>query len=312
LFLTYSLLLAMGTGALFVVPMSIVAKWFERKRGLALGITSAGCGLGPVFMAPFATYLIVSLDWRMAYLVMGLMAWLILIPLSRFLRKDPYEIGLLPDGVKASSSESGLEERVSRPSGLSLLQALRTRSFWLIAPVWLLWAAIVFLTNTHIVPHATDIGFSVVEAALILSLMNGAAVVGRLLLGVASDRLGRKRTTAVCALFQCVAMLWLLWSQDLWMLYLFAVVYGFGWGGMSTTMAALIADTFGVGKLGIIFGVLEIGFGVGAAIGPLVGGFIFDISGSYFGAFLVGTVTMLVVTLLVVPVRREADRGLVS
>ena len=139
--------------------------------------------------------------------------------------------------------------------------------------------------------------------------MNGAAVAGRLLLGVAFDRLGRKVTTTACTLLQCGAMLWLLWSHDLWMLYLFALFYGFGWGGMSTAMAALVGDTFGVGKLGSILGMLEVGFGVGAAMGPLVGGFIFDISGSYFGAFIVGAVAMLIATLLIVPIGREKDIG---
>lgn len=91
------------------------------------------------------------------------------------------------------------------------------------------------------------------------------------------------------------------------MLYLFALAYGFAFGGMSPVMAALIGDTFGLGRIGAIFGLLEIGFGVGAAIGPVMGGLIFDVSGSYSLAFLLGAVAMLIVTLLISLIRRETN-----
>ena len=89
LFVTYSLLMAMGSGATYVVTMSTISRWFDRKRGLAVGIAGSGGGMGLVAMAPFAAYLIYNFDWRMAYIVMGLVAWVIIIPLSRLLKKGP-------------------------------------------------------------------------------------------------------------------------------------------------------------------------------------------------------------------------------
>jgi MFS family permease len=307
LFLTYSLLLAMGTGAIFVVPMSAVSKWFDKKRGLALGMASAGVGLGPVIMAPFATYLISSFSWRTAYIIIGLSAWLIVIPLSRLLKRDPYEIGALPDGVKACSKGAGSGEDNIQPTGLSLLQAVRTRSFWLIILIWVLYASNVFLVLTHLVPHTTDIGFSAMEAAAVLSLLGGAAIVGRVLMGIVSDRVGRKLTSIICVLLQAGAMVWLLWSEELWMLYLFALVYGFAFGGFSPATAALIGDTFGVSKIGSILGVLEIGFGAGAATGPVIGGLIYDVRGNYFLAFLLGALAMMVIALLIALIRKETE-----
>ena len=97
LFITYSLLLAIGTGGLHVVRISTVSRWFDKKRGLALGIVVSGGGLGQVVMAPFATFLISNFDWRIAYIVIGLITWLIVIPLSRLLKNDQLEIGALPD-----------------------------------------------------------------------------------------------------------------------------------------------------------------------------------------------------------------------
>jgi MFS family permease len=313
LFVTYSLLLAVGTGSLYVVIMSTVSRWFDKKRGLALGIASSGNGLGTLVVAPFATFLIAKFDWYRTYLILGLIAWGIVLPLSRLLRRDPYEIGTLPDGAKAAPPDKDLpqpraEENNLQPTDLSLRQALRTRSFWLIIFSWLLYASSLFLVLTHLVPHVTDIGFSAAEGATVLSLVGGTSIVGRVLLGTISDRIGRKATGIICALVQAGAIVWLAWSQQLWMLYLFALIYGLAYGGMTPSMAALISDTFGLRKIGAILGVLDVGFGLGAAIGPVVGGLIFDVSKSYFTAFLLGVVAMVVVTLFVTQIRQETNR----
>jgi MFS family permease len=312
LFITYSLLLAMGTGAIYVVPMSAVSRWFDKKRGLALGITSSGAGLGIFIMAPFATYLISNFGWRTAYIVIGLIAWLIMIPLSRLLKRDPYEIGALPDGVKSDSHDMGEKEGGMRLSGLSLPQVFRTRSFWLVILIWLLSASTMFLVMTHLVRHARDINFSPMEAAATLSLIGGISIAGRVLLATVSDRIGTKVTVIFCALLQAGAMVWLIWAQDLRMLYLFALVYGFAYGGMIPVTAALVSDTFGLGRIGVILGLLEISFGIGAAIGPAMGGLIFDARGSYSLAFLLGAVAMLVVTLLISLIRRETNGNFIS
>ncbi|MFC1993596.1 MFS transporter, partial [Chloroflexota bacterium] len=309
LFITYSLLLSMGTGAVFVVPMSTVSRWFDKKRGTALGITSSGVGLGMFVMAPFATYLISNYNWRIAYIVIGLIAWLIVIPLSGLLKRGPYEIGTLPDGAKSDLINLKSEKHRVQPQGLSVLQASRTRSFWLIMVIWVLFGSNIFLVMTHLVPHARDIGFSQMEAATVLSIIGGIAVGGRILIGIASDRVGRKSMSVICALFQAGAMLWLIWAQELWSFYMFALVYGFAFGGMVPAMAALISDTFGLSRIGSIFGVLEIGFGVGAAIGPAIGGLIFDVSNSYVIAFSLGALVMSVVTLLIVLIKRETNRN---
>ncbi len=309
LFITYSLLLTMGTSAMFVVTMSTVSRWFDKKRGLALGITGAGAGVGTIIMAPFATYLISNLDWRMAYLVIGVIVWFVVIPLSRLLKKDPYEIGALPDGVKSDLRDVKNEEASLQAVDLSLSQAFSTRSFWFLIFVFLLFASSVFLVLTHLVPHVTDMGFSAEEAAGVFSLLGGTAVAGRVIMGMASDRIGKKLTVIICALLQAGAMVWLIWSQDLWMFYIFALVFGFAYGGSAPGMVALVGDTFGLGQMGAILGVVDMGFGVGAAIGPAVGGLIFDINHSYSLAFLLGAVGMLIDALLTALVRRETNRN---
>ena len=312
LFITYSLLLAMGTSAMYVVAMSTVSRWFDKKRGLALGIASSGVGLGMVVMAPFATFLISNFEWRMAYIVLGLVAWLIVIPLSRLLRKDPNEIGTLPDGVTSNPREMHIQkpenEESIEPAYLSLSQALRTRSFWLLMFVYLFFAVNQFLLFTHLVPHATDMGISAGEAAAVLSLLGGTATVARVPICAVSDRIGRRVTIIICYLLIAGAMLWLIWAQDLWALYLFALVYGLGNAGTGPIMAAIIGDTFGLRRIGAILGVLDVGYGIGAAIGPAIGGLIFDVTNSYSMAFILGASAMLATTLLVSLTRRETNR----
>jgi MFS family permease len=272
-----------------------------------MGIATLGVGLGPMVMAPFATYLITNFDWRVAFIALGIIAWLVVIPLSRFLKKDPSEIGALTQEVKPYSDDAGAKVATLPPAGLSLFQAFRTRSFWLIIACFFLFASNFALVLTHLVPHVTDAGFSAAQAATVLSLNGGAAVVGRIIMGIVSDRFGRRLAVMVCMLLNASAMTLLLWAGDLWMFYLFAIVYGCAWGGSGPSMAALVGDTFGVGKIGSILGVMDAGFATGAAIGPVMGGLIFDVSHSYFVAFSYGASVMLVVILLIALVRREVE-----
>ena len=303
LFITYSLLLSMGTGATYVVLTATIARWFDKKRGLAMGIAGTGQGLGPLIVAPVATYLIINLDWRMTYIIMGVIVWLVVIPLSRLLKKDPRQIGALPDGAHSPSNDITCEEEKIQPYRYWLLQILRNRYFWFLLFAFMFYMSCLLLVFTHLVPHATDIGFSAGEAAAVLSLIGGTTIAGRIIMGIASDRIGRRITVIIGALLMTGAMLWLNWSVDLWMLYLFALVFGFATGGFDACMATLMGDTFDIATIGAVFGVLEIGVGIGGAIGPAMGGLIFDATHSYSMAFLISAASMVVVALLITLVK---------
>ncbi len=309
LFLSYSLLLAIGTGASYPVLMSAVARWFDKKRGIALGIAGSGVAFGTIVMAPFAAYLISNIGWRMSYLVMGLIAWLVVISLSMLFKKDPSEIGLLPDGVKLSEgiTESRDREKNSQLADFSLLQAFRTSNLWLILAVWLFFSVSVHLVLTHVIPYATDRGISTMEASTILSLMAGSSILSRVLTGRVSDMIGRKVPGIICALLQAGALIGLIWAGDLWMFYLFAVAFGLGWGGTGIVSTTLIVDMFGGRNLGVIMGTIDIGFQVGAAIGSVVGGVVFDVTSGYTMAFVIGASSMLIVALLIALTRREVN-----
>ena len=306
MYLSYSLLLAMGVGGLVPLLMTVIPKWFIKKRGLALGIATSGLGLGPMIMAPFAAYLVTNMGWRNSYIVMGVITLILILSAARLLRREPSEIGALPDGVKCDTrmADPMIDVPTVALDSLSLLQTLKRRKFWLMFVMWLLWAANSNLLVAHIVPYATDIGISTIEASTILSIMGGVQILSRLLFGRISDIAGRRIPAVICALSGAGALLWLLWSHNLSMLYLFAVVFGLAWGGLGVNVLALSSEIFISPNLGTIFGALEIGFALGAAAGPLLGGIIFDVTGSYAIAFMAGATAMLIVAFLVTVTRR--------
>jgi len=304
LFISYSLLLSVGS-ALFTVLTSTISRWFNKNRTLALGIAQSGAGFGTVLMTPLAAYLIAALDWRMAYIILGLVAWLVIIPLSRFLKREPGEIGALPDGKALPDEDTAINGLSSRQVDLPLARIMRTRNFWFFISGFFLFAFCLFMVIAHLVPHATDIGISVKTAAAIVSLIGGSAIAGRILMGLAADRIGRKLTAVITLLVQTAAMLWLAWAHDLWAFYLFALVYGFAMGGFSPATSSLVGGIFGLRKLGAIMGILDIGFSIGAAAGPLIGGLIFDISNDYTSAFSIAALGILLAALLIGLTTRE-------
>jgi MFS family permease len=305
LFLTFGLLLAAGSGPIFSIISSTMARWFRKKRTLVLAIAQSGAGFGTVLMAPLTAFLVSALDWRTAYLIIGLGASVIIVPLSLLLKKEPGEIGVLPYGeVKSAPKTAGSVVTTAAPQD-SLAQILKSKNFWLFVSVTLLFGFCVFLIITHLVPHATDIGIPATEAASILSAIGVCAIVARIVMGISADRLGRKLVTMVCALSLCAGMVWLGWARELWSLYLFSLAFGLGQGGFSPTMASLAGEIFGLQHLSTVMGIIDVAFNIGAVIGPLAGGLIFDASGSYEVAFWVGGGAALLTAVLLGSIRHE-------
>ena len=308
LFITYSLLFSLGTGSIYVVANSTASRWFVKKRGFVVGITSSGAGVGTVFIAPFATYLIASFNWRTAFLVQGLIFWIGMAAVSFLFKKDPRDMGLLPDGEKPEFRQ-GQGDHPKNEGGVpspdfSLGQASRMSQFWILGLSWFFLSFTMHLIFVHIVPYSVDRGISPMNASFILSLLGFSNILGRVGSGKLSDTLGRKSLATTCALIQILALLWLMWARQLWMLYAFAIVFGFTFGGSSTLITIFIGDIFGTGSLGAIMGALTVGFGLGAAIGPAAAGVIFDVSGNYFMAFATGTVSLIIAACLIALIRK--------
>jgi MFS family permease len=226
--------------------------------------------------------------------------------ISLFLRKDPSEMGLLPDGVKIEppQAETEAEKGKAQPGDYTVVQASKMSQFWLLGFTWVLISLSLHLIFVHAVPYAVDMGISPMDAAVVLSLIGAASIPGRLVVGKVSDTVGRKTLGVACSLVQVGTLIWLMWARELWMLYIFAIAYGFLWGGSGAVITALIGDVFGTRRIGAIMGIMSAGWALGAAVGPAMGGYIFDVSGNYFTAFATGAVAVLISALFIALIRR--------
>lgn len=307
LLLSYSLLLAIGTGAVYGIQVSTASRWFKKKRGLAVGIASSGGGIGMLVISPLVAYLIDSFDWRMAFFVTGIIAFVLPMSFALLMKKDPGDIGLQADGAPGSG-EIQLKNTSPAQQGLTLREAIKTSQFWLIFFIWVFYASVMHIGTTHAVPHAIDLGIPAIQAALILTISGGAMIPATFLFGAVSDRIGRKGVLIVSSLLTTVAMVWLIFAQELWGFYLFGVILGITWGGLATTLSAMTSDIFGLKHIGVIMGFGVGAWAIGAAIGPYAAGFIFDVTQGYTSAFLYGAIIMVIATLFVVFTKMEVGK----
>jgi len=304
LYLLYSLLVGIGISGTDVVLLSTIARWFVRLRGRMSGVLKVGTGVGMLAMPLFTNWLITDYGWRAAFFVTGVVVLILFIGLSQLLVRDPARRGQRPDGDGRMAAEIG----PAGETGFTLRQALKSRQLWLICTAYFLLLVCALTVLLHIVPHAIDMGISRSAATRVLSTIGGLSITGRLIMGFSSDRIGNKWALAICYGFLCVSLGWLLVADRLWMLFGFAIVYGFAHGGFFAVMSPLVAEFFGTASHGAIFGIIIFVSTIGGAIGPLLAGYAFDLTGSYHMVFLglplISTVGLGATLMLPSPTRR--------
>jgi len=304
LYLFYGVIVGIGLSSIDVIPLTTTARWFVKRRGMMTGIVKVGTGTGQLIIPLMTSIFIATYGWRISYIIVGALVFLLIISSSQLLRRDPGQRGLLPDGdAKTTVSDLHLPE-----VGVSLGEAALTRQFWMICVISLLIGCCAMTVVVHIVPHATDLGISSIAAAGILSTIGGVSMVGRLVTGIAIDRIGNKNLMIIFFLVLIASLLWVQVSKELWMLYVFAAVYAFAHGGFFTVISPMVAELFGISSHGVLFGMVNFGGTVGGAIGPILGGHVFDIIHSYqlFFFILAGfAVAGLILTSLLRPVVTE-------
>lgn len=312
LYLTY-VLIGVGMSPAYSPLMTTITRWFVRRRGLALGIFSAGIGAGPLVLVPLASYLNSIGGWRFAFLVIGSTASLIIVA-AFFMKRRPEEVGSPPDGMSYYTEnqvpEANTMKAVSSPSrDLSPKEAIGTRTFWLLASVYLLIGTGIQMVLAHIVAYSQGKGIAPLTAATVVSTLSGVSIAGRIIMGIASDWFGRKRALVLCLGIEGIMILWLIPASASWMFFLFGVVYGFAYGGHVPQIPALVGETFGLAYMGTVLGAAGFFYGVGGAIGPVLAGYIVDITGSYSIAFAVGGMAMLIAAALTYLVKRPDLRA---
>ena len=282
----------LGMSAFYVLSTSTVARWFETGRGLALGIVLTGFNLGFVVGGPTAAWLIERAGWRSAYSILGVSCGLVATVVALAVRYP-------------SAAE---RERLHIPSiapahgpgraaaGASVRDALSDVRFWCFSASWFLMGLVLTMLSVHVVPHARDRGIDLAQAALALTAYGMGAVAGRLLFGAGSDRLGTRLTMVLCFGLQIGALTALV-APSAALLPLAMAIYGLGFAGADTVIVRVIPDVFGLGSIGAIMGVLSLGWRCGAALGPALAGFAYDLARSYAVPF--GTAPVLTLASLI-------------
>lgn len=195
----------------------------------------------------------------------------------------------MPDGAsKIITPEEKKQSLSSQAAGLSLQEAFRTSQFWMIVGIYLTFGFLRSTFTAHIAAHVQDLGFSLTDGANILAAIIGASIIGRIGLGRVADIIGSRSTFMISYATTSIALAWGVGTEDLWGLYLFAIVFGFAWGAQAVLRFAIASEAFGLASVGLVTGVFMLAEGGAATLGAYFAGFIFDIIGNYDPAFWTG------------------------
>ena len=297
--LTFGLLLGVAVASFFAPVMAATAAAFERRRNLAIALVSAGVGVAPMTMSPLVAWLLTQVGWRETLLVLGLLCWALTLPAAWFVRAAPA-------GDAHGTSDSAAP-------GMKMAQALRSKPFIVLALAFFACCAAHSGPIFHTVSYAVGCGLSVTAAVTIYSMEGAAGLGGRLLFGLLGDRYGAKPVLVAGLAIQALAAVAYLAVERLGGFYAVALVFGLAYGGTMPLYASLAREAFPPRILGGVIGAMTMLSGLGMALGPLLGGWLFDRYGSYawmyIGSLMLGLAAALVVSRFPSVPARSAGSG---
>jgi MFS family permease len=284
----YGAVIGIAGGSFFPPLIATTVGWFEKHRSLAVSLVSVGIGVAPMTVAPFSRWLISTYQWREAQLIIGVAVLVLLIPMAFLIRRPPAVSPESLDGPQAAAAGPGPE-----PTRMTVGQALRTPQFIVLALVFFGCCACHSGPIFHTVSFAQLCGIAPALAVSIYSVEGVGGLFGRVALGLAGDRFGVKRTLIVGLLIQAVGAGAYLYAADLEYFYTVAFIFGFAYGGVMPLYAVLARDYFGPNIMGAVFGAAAMISSLGMALGPAIGGWIYDTWNAYTGLYVASAVVGL-------------------
>jgi len=289
-YVTFGVLVGFSVGAFYAPLTSTATKWFTARRGLAVALVSSGIGVGILLVSPLARALTSAWDWRIAMLVLGDLAWLVIIPAALLIRDDPDD---------AAAPGAGAPE-----PAYSRAQVLRAPQFWAIALTHFACCAAHSGPIFHMVTHATDQGVPAMAAATALGASGLASIAGRIGGGLIADHLGVKRTLIGGLVLQAAVIAAYLLAREAWTFYALAVVFGTAYGGVMPLYALVTREYFGERVMGTAYGGVFFVSSLGMGIGSLAGGIVYDRLGAYAWLYLGSAVVAAMAVVLALTFRR--------
>jgi len=272
--LVYGIVVGVAVGALLVPTMATVTGWFDRNRAIAVSLVSAGMGMGPMTISPFASWLLQSQDWRSAQLTIAVICWVIMIPAALLMRRAPQ---VAPGAVAMPGAAD---------PGMTVGQALRSPQFIVLALTNFCCCATHSGPIFHTVSYAIACGVPALIAVSIYSVEGLAGLGGRIVFGLAGDRFGAKQTVVAGLLVQAIAAGCYFFTRQVGEFYMVAVVFGMAYGGVMPLYSVIAREYFPMRIMGTVIGATSMIASLGMALGPAAGGWIFDSYGSYGWLYL--------------------------
>ena len=304
--LVYGVIVGGAAGAVFIPVIATVTGWFERRRALAVSLVSAGMGVAPMTVSPLASWLITAYDWRTAQLVIAIGCWAILLPTALLVRRPPAT--LEAQERLAPASDAGPTGGDGPGSDLSAWQALRSPQFAVLSLTYFCCCATHSGPIFHTVSYAVACGLPVTTAVTIYSVEGLAGLGGRVLFGLLGDRFGAKRVLVLGLLAQALGAGAYFFVRQLEGFYAVAAVFGMIYGGIMPLYAVIAREYFPMRIMGTVLGASTVFSSLGMALGPVLGGWLFDTTGSYgwlyIASFGIGLGAMAI-ALLFPPYPRE-------
>jgi MFS family permease len=236
---------------------------------------------------------------------MGAIILVVVFSSAQFLKRDPGQVGQMSYGEN-KITEEGLRLGTK---DFSLKEAAITWQFWMFLATLVCYGFCFVSLQVHLVPYATDLGFSATTAAAILATIGGTTIIGQVGLGSVGDKLGYKWTFLIGITLIALAVIMIMQGRELRTFFLIAVLLGLGFGDCSTLMSPIAAWLFGLASHGLILGFFAFSFTIGASIGPLLFGYIFDMTGNYQFAFSVSTALAIVAVIMTIFLKQPTNEA---
>jgi sugar phosphate permease len=292
-YIIYAFLALMSCGMGVLPVSSLLAKWFEKRRGTATGLAMVGISAGGLILAPVMGKITMLLGWRMAYVFIGLLVWVLAIPVVLFVIKNhPSAMGLNPDGARADTDRDGHAAKPAGSTGPPAAQhqwtaaeMIRSRAYWWILASFFLAPLAQMGVLQHQVPIIADKGMPQATAATALGLIAGIGGLGKIGFGRISEMLPFRWAVVICFGLQALGVFMLLYFQALAVVWIYVVIFGFAMGGLVVLMPLTVGRFFGLGGLGLILGTIWMAQALGGALGTYSAGLIYDFFGNYQLAF---------------------------
>jgi len=309
----YGIIAAIGMGGT-TVPLyaAVLSKWFTKGRGLAVSLGLAGSSIGQFILVPVLTAVVLRYGWRISYFSIGLIMLLVISALAVFIIKgDPQDFDLKPYGHHNEEADERNDAQKSsriKAGDLRLADAAKTYSFWFFVTFMFICGSADFMITTHLIPLVTDYNISPTTAGNMLAWLGLMSLVGLLIAGPASDKIGTKTPIALTFLLRFLLFTLILNFQNQFSLYVFACAFGITLLVTAPLNAILVGRLYGFSHVGLISGVITTIHHLGGGFWTYMGGEVFDRTGSYRLVFIISAILALLAVLFTLVIKEKKHR----